>query len=71
MLGHVVRAVNRKPPFAAEVAFVSGLGVGRDDCYKKAAIADPFVNLAVPGIAAPKLAAVEPHLDACGAQRIA
>jgi hypothetical protein len=39
--------------------------------YKKAARADPFVNPAVPGIAASKLAAVEPYLDACGAQRIA
>src|SRR5580658_569078 len=67
VIGHAMRARDGEFPFAAEIALESRLGVGRYDRNEEGAISDLAADLLVPGIAAAKLALVEPHLDPSGA----
>jgi hypothetical protein len=45
------------------------MGVGGDDGDEQGAGLDLLADHGIPGVATPKLALVEPHLDAGGAQR--
>jgi hypothetical protein len=71
VVGHVVRAVDRKPPLAAEVTLVTRLGMSRDDRDEQAAVVNPLANLPIPGVSAAKLALVEPDFNPGGAQGLA
>src|SRR5271167_3052915 len=64
VIGHVIRACDGELPLAPKITFESSLSVGRYDRNKERAISDLAADLLVPSIAAPKLALIEPHLDA-------
>jgi hypothetical protein len=69
-VSHVVSAINRQSPLAAEVTFKAPLCSGRDDRDEQRAIVDLLPNLAVPDISASQLALVEPDFDASGTQSL-
>ena len=50
---------------------MSCFGVGGDDRNEQPAVVDLLADLAVPGIAAPQLALVEPDFDTGGAECLA
>src|SRR5271169_360946 len=68
VIGHVMRACDGELPLAPEITLESRLGVGRYDRNEQAAVVDLASDLLIPRISAPKLALVEPHLDAGGSQ---
>jgi hypothetical protein len=67
---HVVRAIDRLFPLAAEIALSARLRVRRDDRDEQRALADLPADLRVPRVAAAEFTQVEPHLDTECAQRI-
>ena len=67
---HVVGALGRQFPFAAKVAFLASLRVLGDERHEQGALANLFLDLRVPLVAAAQFSLVEPHLDAEGPQRV-
>ena len=63
--------VHRYRPLAAEVPLIALFRIGRDNRNEKTAVIDLLADLLIPGVPAPQLALIEPHLDASGPQRIA
>src|ERR1700729_261840 len=63
-LRHVVRPVHRQLPLSTEVPFPPSLGVSRNHRDEQLALADLLADGSVPDIPAPKLALIEPNLDA-------
>jgi hypothetical protein len=59
-----MRALYSELPFQSEIPFGTRLRVGRDDRDEQGAIVDLSLDLAVPQLAAPQFALVEPNLNA-------
>jgi hypothetical protein len=66
-----VRPVHRQLPLSTEVPFPPGIGVSRDYRDEQLALADLLADGSVPDIPAPKLALIEPNLDAARTQCLA
>jgi len=64
-------SVHREIPFATEVAFAARISIGGDKWHKERAFLELLADRGVPGIAATKLALVEPDFDARFAERSA
>jgi hypothetical protein len=58
-------------PLQPEIAFMPRSRVGRDDRNEQRAVLDFTADFPIPHIPAPKLALVEPNVDAVSAQRTA
>ena len=63
-LRHKMRTLIREPPLKAEIPFRTQPRRARDNGYEQCAVANFAADFLVPGIAAAKLASIEPDLDA-------
>ena len=68
---HVVRAIDRKLPLAAEIPFKPGLGMAGDEGNEQRTMTDLITDQMIPGVPAAQLTLIEPNFDAGGAQRLA
>jgi hypothetical protein len=68
-LGQVVRAIDGEFPLAPEITLGPRFRACRDNRHEQPALTDLLANAAVPRVPTPKLALVEPDLDASGAER--
>jgi hypothetical protein len=71
LFGNVSGAIRRETPLAPEITLVTGLRTSRNDRYEQTAAVDLLANLAIPNIASPQLALIEPDLYAGCTQCIA
>jgi hypothetical protein len=71
VIGHVVIAFHCDSPLAAEVPLCPFLGSGRDQRDEQGAVLDLAADRLIPRIPSPKLALVEPDLNATHTQRVA
>jgi hypothetical protein len=71
VFSEVVCPIDRQVPFATEIAFAAGLGVGRDDRNEETTGVDSVPNLPVPNFAAPQFVLIEPDRYTCVAKGVA
>ena len=64
-------AIDRQFPLQPKIPFVAIVRVVRDDWYEQRTRLDLLADRGIPRVPAPQLAAVEPHLYARFAQRLA
>jgi len=70
IIRYVESSLDCQAPFSAEVTFMPGFRLSRDERHEEIAFTDLLANLLVPGLATSQFAFVVPNLEAESRQRI-